>query len=59
MHILHIVVLYATKTDRLLLTYTDEAGQKLQDTLNEEGPGEVYYVHCDVTNEGDVKVIKP
>ena len=26
-------------------------------TMSVDGPGELFYVHCDVTNEAEVKVI--
>ncbi|ELT95332.1 hypothetical protein CAPTEDRAFT_135145 [Capitella teleta] len=33
----------------------DEAGAALQDELNACGPGEVHYLHCDVTKESDIE----
>jgi len=35
---------------------TDGEGVKLQDELNATGPGECYYVKCDMTIEEDVQV---
>ena len=33
-------------------------GKKLEKELNDKGPGEAYYIKCDVTIEEDIKVIK-
>lgn len=35
---------------------SDGEGVKLQDELNATGPGECYYVKCDLTIEEDVQV---
>ena len=33
-------------------------GKKLEKELNDKGPGEAYFIKCDVTIEEDIKVIK-
>jgi NAD(P)-dependent dehydrogenase (short-subunit alcohol dehydrogenase family) len=41
----------------VLTLYPDEPGIALQNELNAVGPGEAFYIHCDVTKEDDVKAI--
>ena len=33
-----------------------EDGKKLEKEVNETGPGEGYFIKCDVSKEGDIKV---
>ena len=37
---------------------TVDDGKKLEKELNDNGPGEAYYIKCDVTIEEDIKVTK-
>ena len=44
------------KVDFFVIIVDD--GKKLEKELNDKGPGEAYYIKCDVTIEEDIKVIK-
>ena len=35
-----------------------EDGKRLEKELNDTGPGEGYFIKCDVSKEEDIKVIK-
>jgi len=35
---------------------SEAEGEKLEKELNGAGPGEAYYIKCDVTKEEDIKV---
>lgn len=36
--------------------FKEETGRKLEKEVNEQGPGESYFVSCDVRKEKDLKV---
>ena len=39
-----------------LIHFSEGDGKRLEAELNQKGPGEAYYVYCDVTKEEDIKV---
>ena len=44
--------------DYFVINIIVDDGKKLEKELNDKGPGESYYIKCDVTIEEDIKVIK-
>ena len=55
--ILYIVLLCLCHTTCILCVVPSEAeGEKLEKELNGKGPGEAYFIKCDVTKEEDIKV---
>ena len=55
--ILYIVLLCLCHTTCIFCVVPSEAeGEKLEKELNGAGPGEAYFIKCDVTKEEDIKV---
>ena len=41
---------------KILYNYPDGDGKQLEAELNKKGPGEAFFIFCDVTKEDDIKV---
>ena len=47
---------FICNSDMLVISMLVGEGRKLEDELNKTGPGEAFYIKCDVSKEDEIKV---